>query len=291
MKNSSTRPSCAVAIFVLIAFCGIGCKTESSETGDQATKEIDKKIDSNVIKVEAKFKNNAIALNNFNDLVVDYYSGGTIASSPLKVRGGAATFHAKTKWKTDATTGLPCVVIKDTSQISLSGVTRITAIPIPVPDPPLTKGDDSVTVPAGWQMDIYGRMPDGKSESPNGVRLLQTSTCDTNQSGVYLKPEVNIDGSATFSLFYGTNDGLQDEAKDRYNKRFLDVTPASGHPAGPPYLCDASDPKLLTGDRDLCEHAWSIYISNRPQPDPKHHSDYAYRCVSGGCEIEIGKAE
>lgn len=187
------------------------------------------------------------------------------------------------------TGGNPCVRL-DNTYLLFKNLSQV-SVPIPASPGALLRNDYPITTPLNpqWQIDIFGRVPSGTAESNNGIRLT-SSTCG-GSPGVSLMAEPVLSGTNR-SGFYPHASPL-DEDNATTSMRFLDSTPSTpaspGHPAT--IGCDA-DPSQGNGDRDLCEHIWSIYLTlHGPQSDPKHQADYAFRCVNGECEIEIGKPE
>ena len=177
-------------------------------------------------------------------------------SSPIKVRGGAMTFRAYSYYSDN--NGNDCVLLT-TSTGSLNFI-----------DDPLAVVPNVTTVSLQGvdHIDFFGRQPNGKDKSANGVSLKFTPTCkgpNGNQIGASL---IALSGN---SDFYPFRNGHVPDDDGTYIKRFWDKKGNSGKPSN-------------SQDGDTCEHlseATIYYTDPTKKPTPLPH------CTNGECAIEI----
>ena len=216
----------------------------------------------NLDKVQTNYKldeNKIVALES------ETVTAGT--NSPVKIRGGAMTFRFASGAVIDKdANGNFCSVIDKSTSISL----------FEHPDEKGTtaKADYQYSLSPGVQIDLFGYTRGGKSDSNNGIQVLITNTCKTNQLGASLIPEPN-----SSSLFYPFEDNASDDPTDKSTRRRFEDT-----------ACVGQQPPDQNGDEDTCEHLAKVYIHSSPSANPKSNlvGNTPWSCERGECLVLVG---
>jgi hypothetical protein len=281
MSNSRKVTIFAASILSFLAVFGLGCKRTPPEesVNDAALKGAENalkvKVDNDpalrdirpvlpvvLQAINEKCLNDATFCEDAVPFVRDIAPSTSTVSSPLKVRGGAMTFRSENLWTTDSSaTPAPCTQLTPTS-IQLKNVTAV-----PVTSPP-TVEQIQLSLAGSWQIDLFGRKPDG-TEGPNGIRIVAETNCG-GKSGV------SLTGESGPGQFYPFKDGQSDEDGVTFIKRYMDPT--------------CSQSPQPSGDKDICEHISKIYINTSPTTTPKSNPAHVYHCLNGECVIGIGSS-